>query len=64
MYQIFEELQKKSGKTIYRISKETGIATSIFYNWKAGRSTPKVGKLMKIADCFGVSVTTFLEKRD
>ncbi len=55
-YQHFEHLLKMGGTTVYRVSKETGIAASTFTDWKNGRSTPKAEKLKKIADFFGVSM--------
>lgn len=47
--------------TSYKVSKETGIATSTLSDWKSGRSTPKLDKLKIIADYFGVPVTYFLD---
>lgn len=54
--QHFEQLLQKYGVSTYRVSKETGIAQSVFSSWKNGISTPKQDKLKKIADYFGVSV--------
>ena len=56
MYSIFEQLLQKYGVSTYRVSKETGIAQSVFSSWKNGISTPKQDKLKKIADYFTVSV--------
>lgn len=56
MYSIFEQLLQKYGVSTYRVSKETGIAQSVFSSWKNGISTPKQDKLKKIADYFAVSV--------
>lgn len=61
MYEKFAELLVKNNKTAYAVAKETGIAQSIFSDWKNGRSTPKVDKLQKLADYFGVSIQYFLE---
>jgi len=47
--------------TAYRVAKDTEISTSTLSDWKTGRSIPKVDKLKKIADYFGVSITYFLE---
>ena len=57
MYEIFEKLCNLKNVTPYRVSKETGIATSTFSDWKNGNSTPKQDKLKKIADYFGVSLS-------
>ena len=56
MYTIFEHLLQKHGVSTYKVSKETGIAQSVFSAWKNGVSTPKQDKLIKIADYFGVTV--------
>ena len=61
MYSKYEELLKKSGETSYQVSKATGVGQNTLSNWKTGRSQPKIGKLQKIADYFGVPVTYFLE---
>lgn len=65
MYSIFEELLQKHGVSTYKVSKETGIAQSVFSSWKNGISTPKQDKMQKIADYFNISVeylTTGKEK--
>ena len=59
---MFENLLKTSGKTTYRVAKETGIPFSTFSDWKKGKYQPKIDKLMKLADYFGVSVEIFLRK--
>lgn len=56
MYSIFEQLLQKYGVSTYKVSKETGIAQSVFSSWKNGISTPKQDKMKKIADYFGVTV--------
>lgn len=61
MYSKYEELLKKSGETSYQVSKATGVGQNTLSNGKTGRSQPKIGKLQKIADHFGVPVTYFLE---
>ena len=59
MYQIFEQLLQKHEVSTYKVSKETGIAQSVFSSWKNGISTPKADKMQKIAEYFGVSVGYF-----
>ena len=61
MYKKYEELLKKTGKTSYQVSKDTGIGQNTLSNWKTGRSRPKVEKLKILADYFGVDVNFFLE---
>lgn len=60
MYEIFEKLMKEHNVTAYKVSKETGIATSTLSDWKKGRSTPKQDKLQKIADYFNVTIDYLL----
>lgn len=55
-YEIFENLLMMHKTTVYRVAKETGISATTFTDWKNGRSTPKIDKLKKIADLFGVSL--------
>lgn len=62
LYSKYEELLKKKGVTSYQVSKATGIGQNTLSNWKTGRSQPKVDKLQKIADYFGVPVSVFLKK--
>ena len=60
MYEKFRELLELKGVTAYRVAKETGISSVVFTEWKKGKSKPKVDKLKKIAEYFGVSVDHFL----
>lgn len=62
MYEKFAELLVKNNKTAYTVSKETGISQSVLSDWKRGRSTPKVDKLQKLANYFGVSIEYFLKE--
>lgn len=64
MYSIFEELLQKYGVSTYKVSKETGIAQSVFSSWKNGISTPKQDKMQKIADYFGVSVDYLISGKE
>lgn len=61
LYELFEKLLREHKTTIYRVSKDTGIPQTTLYEWKAGKSTPKVDKLLKIAQYFGVSLEYLLE---
>lgn len=64
MYSEFERLCIENGVTAYKVCQETGLSRSTISDWKSGRSKPKVEKLLKIADYFGVPVTTFIRKED
>lgn len=62
MYERFEALLEKNHKSAYRVAQDTGIRTSTFTSWKQGVYTPKIDKLQKIADYFGVDVSYFLKE--
>ena len=61
MYEKFTELLAKTNKTVYRVAKDTGIATSTFSEWKKGTYRPKADKLKILADYFNVSIEYFLD---
>lgn len=63
MYEKFEKLLKEKNLSTYRVSKDTGITSSTFADWKSGRSVPKLPKLQKIADYFGVPVSYFTDEK-
>lgn len=56
MYTIFEKLIQEKGLKFKDVSNATGIGLSTFTDWRAGRYTPKIDKLEKIATFLGVSV--------
>ena len=60
MFEKFEQLVKARGITAYRVAKDIGLAPTVFSDWKSGKSKPKVDKIKKIADYFGVSVYYFI----
>ena len=61
MYEKFQELLTKTGKTSYRVAKDTGISDTVFSYWKSGRSKPKIDKLKVLADYFKVTIDYFIE---
>lgn len=64
MYEIFSSLLQKNGITPYKVSKETGVSQSTLSDWKRGLSTPKLDKLQKIANYFGVTVNYLMTGED
>lgn len=56
MFEVVEKLAAEKGLTFYQIAKATGLRPTLFYEWKAGRYTPKADKRQKIADFLGVSL--------
>lgn len=59
MYEKYVKLRNEKGVTDYRVSIDTGIPCSTFTDWKNGRSTPKLEKLILIAKYFNVSIEYF-----
>lgn len=55
MYERFKKLLDENNAKSSEIAKATGIPPSTFSDWKVGRSRPKLDKIKKIADYFGVS---------
>lgn len=60
-YAKYAKLREAKGVTDYEVAKNTEIPTSTLSNWKSGRYVPKVDKIKKIADYFGVKIEDFLE---
>lgn len=56
MYEKFYELMTKKGVSTYRVAKDCQIPFSTFTKWKQGVATPKVDKLLKLANYFGVDI--------
>lgn len=63
-YQHFNELLKEKNTTVYRVAKATGISASTFSDWKNGRSIPKMDKMKRIAEHFGVTIESLLGEED
>ena len=59
-YEVFKRLLNENDKTVYQVSKATGITTPTFTHWKKGMYQPKIEKLQLIADYFNVPVNVFL----
>ena len=56
MYDIFAKLLEERHLKAADVFRGTGLPSSLFSEWKRGKSTPKADKLKKIADFFEVSV--------
>ena len=55
MYEVFAQLLEQRNLKAADVCKGTGLPSSLFSEWKRGKSTPKADKMRKIADFFGVS---------
>jgi len=67
MYEIFSRLLEERGVKAADVCRGTGLPSSLFSEWKRGKSTPKADKMKKIADYFGVTVDYLMtgeESRD
>ena len=56
MYEKYVALRDAKGVADKDVSAATGIGMSTFSDWKSGRSKPKVEKLLKLAEYFGVHI--------
>lgn len=56
-----EELVQKNNISFYALGKEIGLPSSFFSEWKRGKMMPKIDKIKKIADFFGMPIEYFLE---
>lgn len=64
MYDIFSQLCKSRGVSVRQVALACGIATSTMSEWKSGRSVPKMDKMQRIADYFGVSLDYLLGREE
>ena len=62
MYANIQKLLDERNLTLYQLSKDTGIPKSCIYDWRSGRSKPKLDKLQILADYFGVPLEYFVEE--
>lgn len=60
---IFDIMEKRE-LTAYRVSKDTGISQASLADWRKGRSKPKIDKLQKLANYFGVSISYLTGESD
>lgn len=56
MYEIFAKLLEERNLKAADVCRGTGLPSSLFSEWKRGKSSPKADKLQKIADYFNVSL--------
>lgn len=61
MYEKFRKLMQEKQVRAADVARATGIPTSTLSDWKNGRSKPKLDKLVKLANYFGVSISYFID---
>ena len=59
-YEVYARMRDARGVSDYGVATATGVDPSTFTNWKQGKYSPKLEKLKKIADYFGVSIEVFI----
>ena len=64
MYEKFVQLLQTNGLTAYKVSKETGISQSTLSDWKTGRATPKMDKIVILAHYFNVPIDYFVDEKE
>lgn len=64
MYEKFSKLLQLKGVRPADVSRATGIAQTVFSEWKSGKSQPKTDKLTKIAKYFNVPLEYFTGEDD
>lgn len=60
-YQKFCDAMRKTGVSMYQVSKETGIAQSTISRWKNQNSIPSLKTVKILADYFNVPTSYFTE---
>lgn len=64
MYAIYAKMRDERNMKDADVAKATGIFPSVFTDWKNGKSSPKIDKIIKIADLFQVSLDDFVRKEE
>jgi transcriptional regulator with XRE-family HTH domain len=64
MYATYVKLRDAKGVRDSDVAKATGIFPSVFTEWKNKKSTPKVDKLIKIADYFEISLDELVREQE
>jgi len=64
MYTKYAELRDAKGIRDADVAKAIDIYPSVLTDWKNGKSSPKVDKLLKIADYFGVTLDDLVRQEE
>ena len=60
-FQNLEKLVSDKGITFYVLAKKLGYSSTLFSDWKSGKSMPKTDKLLRIAEYLGVTVEELIK---
>lgn len=63
VFKKLEQLLRERNLTMYKVCKDTKIYSGAMSNWKAGRTSPTVESLAKLAKYFKVPMEYFLDER-
>ena len=61
-YDVYAQIRDAKNMTDYAVAKQAGIGSTTLYDWKSGRSTPKLEKLVKIARVLDVDVSEIVDE--
>lgn len=61
IYNKVKKFLDDKGVTFYKLSQETGIATSTFSEWGKGNYIPKATKLILVANYMGITLDELLK---
>lgn len=61
MYDRFQAILDRKNLTAYNVAKNTGISTVTLTAWKQGKYTPKIDKLIKIAEYLDCDVKELMK---
>ena len=61
MWSKIQDELKKQGKSVYWLSKQTGISDNTLYSYKNYGIEPTFNKVCKIADALGISLDDLRE---
>lgn len=64
MYEVYQKLLDEKGLKNADVARETEISNMTLSDWKRGKTVPKLDKMQKIADYFGVSVDYLMTGKD
>ena len=61
LYEVYVRLRDAKGVRDIEVARGSGVEPDTLSSWKKGKAVPKLDKLVKIADYFGVSIEEFAQ---
>lgn len=62
VFRRVERLMTRKKINMTQLANETGVGLSTLSDWKAGRNSPTLKNIEKLADYFGVSASYFFKE--